>query len=65
MTVEEEVLGAEGHQVIGAIAIDPRNPDVVYVGALGRLWGPNEQRGLYKTTDGGANGFGNDDFFHD
>src|SRR5262249_11547751 len=31
----------------------PKNPDVVYVGALGRLYGPNEERGLYKTTDGG------------
>ncbi len=39
---------------IGRIAIHPTNPDVVYVGALGRLWGPNEERGVYKTTDGGA-----------
>lgn len=38
---------------IGRIAIHPENPDVVYVGALGRLWGPNEQRGLFKTADGG------------
>ncbi len=38
---------------IGRIAVHPTNPDVVYVGALGRLWGPNEQRGLFKTTDGG------------
>ncbi|MFG0284166.1 MAG: PDZ domain-containing protein [Phycisphaerales bacterium JB039] len=38
---------------IGRIVIHPENPDIVYVGALGRLWGPNEQRGLYKTTDGG------------
>ncbi|MGC6487114.1 MAG: VPS10 domain-containing protein [Planctomycetota bacterium] len=37
----------------GRIAIHPTNPDVVYVGALGRLYGPNEDRGLYKTTDGG------------
>ena len=39
----------------GAIAIHPENPDVVWVGALGRLWGPNEERGLFKTTDGGKN----------
>ncbi len=39
---------------IGAIAIDPTNANVVYVGALGRLWGPNEERGLFKTEDGGA-----------
>src|SRR5215831_2289092 len=38
---------------IGRIAIHPKNPDIVYVGALGRLWGPSEERGLYQTTDGG------------
>jgi photosystem II stability/assembly factor-like uncharacterized protein len=38
---------------IGRIIIHPANPDIVYVGALGRLWGPSEERGLYKTTDGG------------
>jgi photosystem II stability/assembly factor-like uncharacterized protein len=38
---------------IGRVVIHPENPDIVYVGALGRLWGPNEERGLYKTTDGG------------
>ncbi|MEM7475349.1 MAG: PDZ domain-containing protein [Planctomycetota bacterium] len=37
----------------GRIAIHPTNPDIVYVGALGRLWGPNKERGLYKTSDGG------------
>jgi photosystem II stability/assembly factor-like uncharacterized protein len=38
---------------IGQIEIDPRNPAVVYVAALGHLWGPNQERGLYKTSDGG------------
>jgi photosystem II stability/assembly factor-like uncharacterized protein len=38
---------------IGRVAIDPRNPEVVYVAALGHLWGPNDERGLYKTIDGG------------
>jgi photosystem II stability/assembly factor-like uncharacterized protein len=38
---------------IGKIVIHPKNPDVVYVGALGRLYGPNPERGLFKTTDGG------------
>src|SRR5207248_9138539 len=38
---------------IGRIAIHPQNPDVVYVGALGRLYGNNPERGLFKTTDGG------------
>lgn len=38
---------------IGRIVIHPTNPDVVYVGALGRLYGPNEERGVFKTSDGG------------
>jgi len=38
---------------IGKILIDPKNPDIVYVGALGRLYGPGGERGLFKTTDGG------------
>src|SRR5262249_30051292 len=38
---------------IGKIAIDPKNSDVVYVAALGHLWNSNDERGLYKTTDGG------------
>jgi photosystem II stability/assembly factor-like uncharacterized protein len=37
----------------GKIVIHPTNPDIVYVGALGRLYGPSEERGLFKTTDGG------------
>ena len=39
----------------GRIAIHPENHDIVYVGSLGRLWGPNPERGLFKTTDGGKN----------
>lgn len=38
---------------IPALAVDPRNPDVCFVAALGRLWGPNKERGVYKTSDGG------------
>lgn len=45
---------AETHD-IPALAVDPRNPDVCFVAALGHLWGPNPQRGIYKTTDGGKN----------
>ncbi|MEM0983330.1 MAG: PDZ domain-containing protein [Planctomycetota bacterium] len=37
----------------GALVIHPEDSDTVLVGALGRLWGPNEERGIYKTTDGG------------
>ncbi|MEQ8766422.1 MAG: PDZ domain-containing protein [Planctomycetota bacterium] len=48
-----EHRGLEGTFQIGRIAVHPTDPNVVYVGALGRLWGPNEERGLYKTVDGG------------
>ncbi len=46
-------MGLKKSFQIGRIAIHPKNPNIVYVGALGRLWGPSEERGLYKTTDGG------------
>ncbi|MDP6410263.1 MAG: PDZ domain-containing protein [Planctomycetota bacterium] len=45
--------GLEESFQVGAVAIHPDDPDTVYVGALGRLYGPNPERGLYKTTDGG------------
>jgi photosystem II stability/assembly factor-like uncharacterized protein len=38
---------------IGRIIIHPTDPNTVYVGALGRLYGPNAERGVFKTTDGG------------
>ncbi len=44
-------LGDTHH--IGRIVIHPTNPDIVYVAALGHLWGPNKERGLYRTMDGG------------
>jgi photosystem II stability/assembly factor-like uncharacterized protein len=46
-------MGLRGTFQTGKILIHPTNPNVVYVGALGRLYGPNEERGLFKTTDGG------------
>lgn len=46
-------MGLKGSFQIGSILIHPKNPDVVYVGALGRLWGPNDERGMFKTSDGG------------
>ncbi|HEY8503277.1 MAG TPA: PDZ domain-containing protein [Gemmataceae bacterium] len=46
-------MGLKESFQIGDIVIHPKNPDIVYVGALGRLYGPNEERGLFKTTDGG------------
>ncbi len=48
-----EVVGLENSKLIGRIVIHPSNPDVVYVAALGHLWGPHSERGIYKTTDGG------------
>src|SRR5262245_65020159 len=38
---------------IGRIVVHPKNADVAYVAALGHWWGQNEERGLYKTTQGG------------
>ena len=46
-------MGLENTHHIGRVHIHPRNPDVVYVAAIGHLWGPNDERGVYKTTDGG------------
>jgi photosystem II stability/assembly factor-like uncharacterized protein len=42
----------ESHH-IGRVVIHPRNPDVVFVAAMGHLWGPNAERGLYRTRDAG------------
>lgn len=42
----------ESHH-IGRVVIHPDNPDIVYVAALGHLYSENEERGVYKTTDGG------------
>jgi photosystem II stability/assembly factor-like uncharacterized protein len=46
-------MGLNDSHHIGRIVIHPQNPDVVYVAAVGHLWGANKERGLYKTTDGG------------
>ena len=46
-------MGLGATRTIHRIIIDPTNPDVVYVAAMGSIWGPNEERGVYKTTDGG------------
>lgn len=46
-------LGLEATKTIHRIIIDPNNPQVVYVGAMGDPWTPGEARGLYKTSDGG------------
>jgi photosystem II stability/assembly factor-like uncharacterized protein len=46
-------MGLDDTQQIGRIVINPHNPNIVYVAAQGHLWGPNHQRGVFKTTDGG------------
>ncbi len=46
-------LGLEDTRHIGRIRIHPRNPEVAYVAALGHLFGSNDQRGVYRTKDGG------------
>ncbi len=46
-------LGLDDTQHIGKIAVHPTDPDVVFVAAIGHLYAANEQRGLYRSTDGG------------
>ncbi|HEV2420564.1 MAG TPA: hypothetical protein VGS59_02545 [Candidatus Acidoferrales bacterium] len=46
-------MGLENTQQITSILIDPTDPNTVFVGALGHAWGPNPDRGVFKTTDGG------------
>jgi len=46
-------LGLRETRHIGRIRVHPTDPEVVYVAALGDLWGPNEERGVFRSTDGG------------
>jgi photosystem II stability/assembly factor-like uncharacterized protein len=46
-------IGLADTRHIGAIIVDPRNPDIVFVAALGHAFGPNEERGIFRTGDGG------------
>jgi len=46
-------LGLKDTMYITRIVIHPTNPNIVYVGALGHIFGPNEERGVFMTTDGG------------
>lgn len=48
-------VGLRDSHHIGDILIDPTDPQTVYVAALGHFWGANEERGVYKTVDGGQN----------
>jgi len=46
-------IGLRETQSIGRVVVHPRNPDVVWVAAVGHLYGPNEERGVFMTIDGG------------
>ncbi len=48
-----EHLGLDDTQSISRIVVDGTNPNIVFVAALGHLFGPNDERGLYKSIDGG------------
>ena len=47
-------IGLSDTRHIGKIVIHPRDPDIVYVAALGHAFGPNEERGVFRSSDGGA-----------
>lgn len=46
-------VGLRDSRAIGKVIVDPKNADVVYVAALGHPFGPNSERGIFRTTDGG------------
>jgi photosystem II stability/assembly factor-like uncharacterized protein len=47
-------VGLRDAQQIGSVIVDPKDPNRVFVAALGHPYGPNEERGVYRTIDGGA-----------
>lgn len=47
-------LGLEDTRQISRIVVDPKNAGIVYVGALGHAYGPNAERGVFKSVDGGT-----------
>ncbi|MDQ1708201.1 MAG: hypothetical protein QOJ88_1412 [Pyrinomonadaceae bacterium] len=46
-------VGLEDTRQISRIRVNPKNPDIVYVAAQGHVWAPNEQRGVFRSRDGG------------
>lgn len=46
-------IGLEDSRQISRIRVHPKNPDIVYVAAQGHVWGPNEERGVFRSKDGG------------
>jgi photosystem II stability/assembly factor-like uncharacterized protein len=47
-------IGLRDTRHIGAVIVDPKDPDLVFVAALGHAYGPNPERGIFRSTDGGA-----------
>jgi photosystem II stability/assembly factor-like uncharacterized protein len=47
-------VGLKDTRHIGAVLVDPKNPNIVFVAALGHVYGRNEERGIFRSTDGGA-----------
>jgi photosystem II stability/assembly factor-like uncharacterized protein len=47
-------VGLKDSRHIGALIVHPENPNIVFVAAVGHAFGPNEERGVYRTTDGGV-----------
>ncbi len=46
-------IGLENTRQIGRVAVDPKNPQIVFVAALGHVYGPNPDRGVFRSKDGG------------
>ncbi|MGI9103276.1 MAG: WD40/YVTN/BNR-like repeat-containing protein [Terriglobales bacterium] len=48
-----KAMGLENAGAISQVIVHPTNPEIVYVGVLGHIWGPNPERGVFRTMDGG------------
>src|SRR3989442_11395765 len=48
-------VGLRDTRAIGKVIVNPKNPDIVFVAALGHPFGPNTERGIFRTSDGGKN----------
>lgn len=46
-------VGLEDTRQVARVRVHPKNPDIVYVAALGHVWGPNAERGVFRSKDGG------------
>lgn len=47
-------IGLRDTRTIGRVIVHPNNPDILFVAALGHIYGPNTERGIFRSTDGGA-----------